>query len=94
MGISAVGDADRPAQSEVCELNTTIDINEEILRLEITVNDPVAVTVCYTVQQLIQVTLYVFIYTHTSNMKLDCAWRTQTSAKASHCYQSNLGFES
>ena len=50
MGISAVGDADRPAQSEVSELNTTIDINEEILRLEITVNDPVAVTVCYTVQ--------------------------------------------
>jgi len=53
-----VRDAESSGQSEVSQFDASTDVNEKILRLEITMNDAVAVTVGYAVQQLIQVTLH------------------------------------
>jgi len=45
VGQGAVGDAERSGQSEVSQLDTSADVNEQILRLEITMYDAVAVAV-------------------------------------------------
>ena len=61
VGEGAVWDAERSGQSEVGQFDTSIDINEKVLWLEIAVDDTVTVTVRDAVQQLVQVTLQTYI---------------------------------
>jgi len=55
----ATGDAKRPGESEVSQLDASLDVDEKILRLEIAMNDSVTVAVRQALQQLVQVTLRV-----------------------------------
>jgi len=58
VGEGATTDAKRPGQSEVCQLDASADVDEQVLRLEVSVNDAVTVTVGDAVQQLEQITLF------------------------------------
>ena len=50
MGECAVWNAEGSSQSKVGELDATGDVNEQILRLEVAMDDTVAVTVRYAAQ--------------------------------------------
>ena len=55
---SAASDAKRPGESEVGELDASMNVDEKILRFEITMDNSVTVAVRQTLQQLVQVTLH------------------------------------
>ena len=44
MSEGTVGDAERPGETEVSKLDTSTDINEKVLRLEVAVDDSMTVT--------------------------------------------------
>lgn len=54
----AVRDAERSGEAEVSEFDKSVDIDEQVLRLEIAMNDTVRVTVRDATQQLVQVALH------------------------------------
>lgn len=53
MGVSPHGNTERSGKSEISELEIVMTVDEQILRLEISVEDPVRMTVKQTRVQLI-----------------------------------------